>query len=162
MVVKCSKDELAKVIDYARNSKLVYLKIEKKDDILIMDYKLIDNIKKESVLLKTEHMLKTSLKTTFDLIGQLEKLHHVINVDITPISYTLTYDCTVNSNIPLYSLSSALPNSIVIQPKKEVEIDWDNMFADKLDQEVPGLYSKKAAKKYAPVTYRELVEILRN
>ena len=111
MVIKCSKDELAKVIDYARNSKLVYLKIEKKDDILIMDYKLIDNIKKESVLLKAEHMLKTSLKTTFDLIGQLERLYNVINVDITPISYTLTYDCTVNSNIPLYSLSSVASSS---------------------------------------------------
>lgn len=163
MIVQCTKDELVKVIDYARSGQLVYLRIEKKDDVLIMDYKLISSIKNESVLARIEYLIKTSLKTTFDLISNLGKLNNILNANITPISYSLTYDCDVNSNVPLYSLSSALPTVVLQQNEEPVkEIEWDKVFADKLNEIVPGLYSKKSSKKYAPITYSELIEVLRN
>lgn len=163
MIVQCSTEEVTKVIDYARQSKLVYLKVEKQDDTLIMDYSLIDSIKDPIVLEKIEYVLKNSIKTTFDLINKLNQLNDIIVRDIKPISYTLYYECREDHNAPTYSCSNILPNGAFdVQSKQPVSIDWDNVFTDKLEEKVPGLYSKRSAKKYIPVTYRELIEILRN
>jgi hypothetical protein len=56
-----------------------------------------------------------------------------------------------------------LPNGVFdVQTRQAINVDWDNIFADKLNENVPGLYSKKSSKKYIPVTYKSLIEILRN
>lgn len=163
MIVQCSVEEVTKVIDYARSGKLIYLKVEKKDDFLIMDYSLIDSVTNESDLEKIKVIQKNSIKTTFDLINKLTQLNDIIVRDIKPHSYTLTYECKTNSNAPIYSHSSILPNGVFdVQTRQSINIDWDNVFTDKLEEIVPGLYSKKSSKKYAPVTYKELIEILRN
>ena len=163
MVVQCSVEEVTKVIDYARKGDLAYLKIEKKDDILIMNYSLISDIKDESERLRVENVSKDSIKTTFDLINKLMQLNDIIVKDIQPRVYKLSYECKSNSNTPLYSFSSILPNGVFdVQTRQAINVDWDNVFTDKLNETVPGLYIKRSAKKYSPVTYKELIDIIRN
>lgn len=163
MIVQCSIEEVTKVIDYARSGKLVYLKIEKKDDFLIMDYLLLDEIHNESDIERIKNVQRASIKTIFDLINKLTQLNDIIVKDIKPQSYSLTYECKGNSNAPIYSYSSILPNGVFdVQTRQTINVDWDNIFADKLNENVPGLYSKKSSKKYIPVTYKSLIEILRN
>jgi hypothetical protein len=163
MIVQCSVEEVTKVIDYARSGKLVYLKVEKKDDFLIMNYSLIDEVHNESDIERIKNVQKTSIKTTFDLINKLTQLNDIIVKDIKPQSYTLTYECKANANAPIYSHSSILPNGVFdVQTRQAINVDWDNVFTGKLEEIVPGLYSKRSSKKYVPVTYKELIEILRN
>jgi hypothetical protein len=162
MVVQCSVEEVTKVINYARKSKLYYLLIEKKDNILIMDYRLIDDIKKEDDKDRIQYVLDRSIKTTFDVINKLTQLNNILSNDIQPTIYSLCYECSVNSNAPTFSSSIVVPSEATKQDSKEVNIDWDEVFADKLDDNINGLYVKKSAKKYVQATYKDLVDVLRN
>jgi hypothetical protein len=162
MVCECSIETVVKLIDYARKGDLIYLKIEKNNDILIMDYSLINEIKNESDFERIKKVQRNSLKTTFDLINKLNQLNNIIIKDIKPKSYSLTYQCLTNSNMPIYSFASILPNGTMdLQTRQSINIDWDNVFTDVLDEKVPKLYIKKSAKKYVPITYKELITILR-
>lgn len=161
MIVQCTAENVAQLVDYARAKQLVYLRIEKGTDGLVMDYSLLKDVASESDQHRAECIMKDSIRTLFDLIGKLNQLSDILVRGIEPISYQLLYDCLANSNIPLFSFSSMLPNGALALPEeKPVNVDWKTVFANKLNEEVPDLYVKKTSKKYALVTYKELAEIL--
>lgn len=160
MIVQCTVENVTQLIKYARLKQLVYLRIEKGTTGLVMDYSLLKDINDEQEMYRIETIMKDSIKTLFDLIGKLNQLSDILLRNIEPISYQLIYDCMGNSNIPIFSFSSMLPNGIYDLPVKTVNVDWDTVFADKLNEEIPDLYVKKSSKKYALVTYGELVKIL--
>lgn len=162
MIVQCTVENVAQLTEYARSKQLVYLRIEKGTNGLLMDYSLLKNITDESEQYRAENVMKDSIRTLFDLITKLNQLSDILVRNIEPISYQLIYDCLANSNIPTFSFSSMLPNGALCLPeeKTSVNVDWKSVFADKLDEEVSELYVKKTSKKYIPVTYRELVAIL--
>lgn len=162
MIVQCTVENVAQLTEYARSKQLVYLRIEKGTNGLLMDYSLLKDITDESEQYRVENIMKDSIRTLFDLITKLNQLSDILVHNIEPLSYQLVYDCLINSNVPTFSFSSMLPNSALClsEEKPTVNVDWKTVFADKLDEEVPDLYVKKTSKKYALVTYRELVEIL--
>ncbi len=161
MIVQCTTENVTQLIDYARLKQLVYLRIEKGNSGLVMDYSLLKDIQDEDDAYRIETIMKDSIKTLFDLIGKLNQLSDILVRNIEPISYQLIYDCMGNSNVSTFSFSSMLPNGIFDLPaQKTVNVDWKTVFADKLNEEVPDLYIKKTSKKYALVTYGELAKML--
>ena len=161
MIVQCTVENVKQVTEYARTRQLIYLKVEKNQSDIIMDYSLIKDINDESEIERIKSIIKDSIRTSFDLINKLNQLSNILSHNVQPMSYQLVYDCTVNGNTPMFDYSSMLPvPEEVLDIQETINIDWNTVFKDKLDETIPDLYIKKSPKKYSLVTYRELIKIL--
>ena len=167
MVTECTVESLNEVLDCLRKNKVYYLKIEKINNSLLMNYSLVDDLNKD-LQESISNRLNNSIKITFDIIDKVSTLKKIIaKFNISDIiGYSLKYECKPEGDNPTVSFSSMFSNSITndsldVKEDEPVHINWDNVFSDKLDNVIPGLYSKKSAKKYVPITYKELVEIIK-
>ncbi len=177
MIVKCDIESIDNIIKNIRESKLTNVRIVRDEiDGLMAFYNLLCDdeyiYEKERIL----NIMKNSIQVTFDVLSELNNLKKAMINNVEPLSYELEYDCTVNKNVALHTFSATFPanyKNIVAneteginsfketKEKPPVSLSLKEMFADKLDKQVPFLYTKKPSKKYNPVTYRELVELLK-
>lgn len=162
MIDKCTSENLLNIINYAKDRKLVYFRVEKHEQDFLMEYNTLNDIDEIQNRIIAENVIKNSLRTTFALIERLEQLKTLVDNDIIPSLYTLKYDVTQSTKYPIFNVNTVMPEgySNIKNKKKKVEIDWNSVFEDKLNEIVPSIYSKKSAKKYIPITYKELIDII--
>lgn len=166
MVAQCTETGLQTVINLCKNKELFRIKIERSNDMLIMDYETKNDCDEESRNAISE-ILNNNTSLIITVTNELSKIKDILSIKELPSSYKMIFDChNCRAGRPEYAISSSIPNAIlskieqIREGNEEVVIDWEKVFKDKMDNKVPGLFSKKAAKKYMPVTYRELANIL--
>ena len=162
MIADCNSTNIAKIIDYVKAKQIAFLSIKSIQGDLIMDYTLIDQVSSDTA--KNEEVAKrvrNSLQKSLFVIKKLQYLQLLLNNNVKP-TFNLLFDCTID--IPTHSYSCILPAYVDVSKlynaKEEDKVNWNNVFNDRLDKYVPDLFTKRSSKKYIPVTYRELREIL--
>ena len=163
MITECTTVSVNNLIDCCHNKTLVYLNIKKGIKSFIADYDTLDHITNAELKNKYKKKLDDSIQGLLDVITQLNILKLALgnNVKINDFSFSLKFDIRVEYKQYLLSYSSVLPPSISVTNKKPVVIDWNEVFIDKLGETVPNLFTKKTSKKYVPITYGDLIEILK-
>jgi len=171
MIVNCTKESLEKLINQARNKNLAYVKILKDDKDFIMDYELYSRIE-ESLPDRIKRITNNNINSTLDIIDKLEYLKLLLKNNVMIHRYELHYDCITPGSKPLKTYTCAIPKDTELvdfdEPEtkngketKITDIDWDELFKDKLDQAINGLFVKKSAKKYTFATYKDIIDIFK-
>lgn len=171
MIVKCTEESVGKVISYCEKGELCFVNIEKDRDEFAMQYDLIGEVAKkeakpEEFVSKCNSTIKRSLIVTRDLIKQLTQFKKALELDkdMTKVSFRLKYDCSLvgKNNLPTLSYGSSYPTNFFDSKSnvKQIVVNWEQVFSDRLNDYIPDLFVKKSSKKYAPATFKELVDIL--
>jgi hypothetical protein len=171
MIVKCTEESVGKVISYCEKGERCFVNIEKDGDEFAMQYDLISEIAKkeakpEEFVSKCNSTIKRSLIVTRDLIKQLTQFKKALGLDkdMTKVAFRLKYDCSLvgKNNLPTLSYGSSYPTNFFNSKSdvKQIVVNWEQVFSDRLNDYIPDLFVKKSSKKYAPATFKELVDIL--
>ena len=156
MIVQCTEEIIIQVLDYCRMGNLAYLNIDKTDDKLVMDYILRDHLESKEKIDNVDNARKKSLHMIVQLMEELKDLQSKLEQKVEIIDYNLLYDCTTeNVKFKTHKMFANVP-------KAKTTVDFNELFEDKLDKKIPGLFTKVSAKKYVQITYKDLIDILKS
>ena len=156
MIVECTEEIIIQVLDYCRMGHLAYLNIDKTDDKLVMDYILRDHLESKETIDNVDNARKKSLHMIVQLMEELKDLQSKLEQKVEIINYNLLYDCTTEN------VKFKTNNLFANVPKTKTTVDFNELFEDKLDKKIPGLFTKASAKKYVQITYKDLIDILKS
>ena len=163
MLTVCTVETMNEIIKLCQQRKIGYIKIQKFNNEFNMEYNTIEDLFKDEYE-KYDIKLRNCMKEVSDLIHQLNILRNVIDNDkAKDVSFSLTFNVELDKRDMLSFFSMIPPGAsqFHIKKKEPINIDWDEIFADKLNEVIPELFMKRSAKKYSNVTYRDLVELLK-
>lgn len=164
MLTVCTVETMEELIELCQQRKITYIKIQKFDGKFNMEYNTINDLSFKDHTEEYDNKLKNCMKEISDLITQLRTLRNVIDNDkVKDVSFSLKFDITLNRSSMLSFFSIIPPGAAQfhIKKKEPVKIDWDEIFADRLNEVIPELFMKKSAKKYSNATYKDLIEVLK-
>lgn len=161
MIAECTVDNIKMLISKALRQEIIYLSINLINNELVINYNLLDEIEKEENRDKIIDNLRKNVSFSRDLIDKLSFLNKLVSNNTLPIKYELVFSCSHKEDKPKITYNAMYPSNVSIDNSKKIPINWDTVFKDRLNENIPGVFHKRSAKKYLPLSYGELVEILK-
>ena len=166
MIINCNAKDISDIIDDVRKGKVAYIKIfQGRDGGYICDHKLVNDLTEEDAIEAKKKLSAKPIKI-INLMTDLKKISNILLDNIKVVQLSLLFDSISDSKQIIYNFSCITGGSSkdIFEKKKEYKmsdaIDILKSLNIESSSPIPGIYKKVSNKKYTPVQYGELIDII--